>query len=304
MRLPERAYPPGAGHVVVPTCRGPLAPVVLDAYAPGRRSRVVLHRVARRVAAVAGTRWVAAHVEWRPPTSPDAFDELLARASRVVGAPTAVAAIGRVQATRAGCSLLLCDDSHAIGLLRLRTAPLSVDAEAMERAAGTARLRTVVVPRRLATGDVADGDVHWHWSLFEALDLGAHTPVTTDDVGDVLEDVAAVGRAAGVGTPGTPAMHGDLAPWNLRRTADGRLVLLDWEAAGVGPPLADLVHWRLRTSGLTGRPLRLPPGSRDAATFWDRRLAEVAHEDPEVPDVRRRLARAAAAAQAGRSTNT
>lgn len=42
---------------------------------------------------------------------------------------------------------------------------------------------------------------------------------------------------------GTVAVHGDLTPWNLRRTRRG-LALFDWESAGWGPPGADLDHYR------------------------------------------------------------
>ncbi len=38
-------------------------------------------------------------------------------------------------------------------------------------------------------------------------------------------------------------VHGDLTPWNLRRTSRG-LALFDWETAGWGPPGADLAHYR------------------------------------------------------------
>lgn len=38
-------------------------------------------------------------------------------------------------------------------------------------------------------------------------------------------------------------VHGDLTPWNLRRTGRG-LALFDWEAAGWGPPGSDLAHYR------------------------------------------------------------
>jgi glycosyltransferase involved in cell wall biosynthesis len=46
---------------------------------------------------------------------------------------------------------------------------------------------------------------------------------------------------------GTPAhwrpMHGDYVPWNVREDRDGQVWLIDWEDAGWGPPLADLVRY-------------------------------------------------------------
>jgi glycosyltransferase involved in cell wall biosynthesis/thiamine kinase-like enzyme len=38
-------------------------------------------------------------------------------------------------------------------------------------------------------------------------------------------------------------IHGDFVPWNLREDSQGQLWLLDWEDAGWGPPLADLVRY-------------------------------------------------------------
>ena len=42
---------------------------------------------------------------------------------------------------------------------------------------------------------------------------------------------------------GLVPIHGDLTPWNLRRTSRG-LALFDWEAAGWGPPGSDLRTYR------------------------------------------------------------
>lgn len=63
--------------------------------------------------------------------------------------------------------------------------------------------------------------------------------------------------------PGTPddhvPIHGDLAPYNLRRTNRG-LALFDWEDATWGPPGSDLEMYRRRCELLrAGRPI--PPPS-------------------------------------------
>lgn len=42
---------------------------------------------------------------------------------------------------------------------------------------------------------------------------------------------------------GLVPIHGDLTPWNLRRTPLG-LVLFDWESTGWGPVGSDLAHYR------------------------------------------------------------
>jgi glycosyltransferase involved in cell wall biosynthesis len=76
-------------------------------------------------------------------------------------------------------------------------------------------------------------------------------------------------------------MHGDYVPWNLREDDQGQLWLLDWEDAGWGPPLADLVRYVVAYCSLGwSSPERIArmvsgtvgPDSADAlleaATFW------------------------------------
>jgi hypothetical protein len=51
-------------------------------------------------------------------------------------------------------------------------------------------------------------------------------------------------------------VHGDLAPWNLLRTAGG-WALVDWEAARpAGPAFHDIVHFLFQAHDLCGRPRR------------------------------------------------
>jgi glycosyltransferase involved in cell wall biosynthesis len=85
--------------------------------------------------------------------------------------------------------------------------------------------------------------------------------------------------------PNTPShwrpMHGDLVPWNLREDKRGQLWLLDWEDAGWGPPLADLVRFIVAYASLGwNSPVRIASRVKailatessaalhEAATFW------------------------------------
>ena len=74
------------------------------------------------------------------------------------------------------------------------------------------------------------------------------------------DDVVPVAQAlATAGPDGAPMTHGDLAPWNLVRTAD-RPVLLDWEFARFADePLHDLAHFVVQGGALLGS---LRTGSR------------------------------------------
>lgn len=61
-------------------------------------------------------------------------------------------------------------------------------------------------------------------------------------------------RGSAAGTVGP--VHGDLAPWNLLRTADG-WALVDWEAARPdGPAFHDVFHFLFQAHDLCGRPRR------------------------------------------------
>jgi hypothetical protein len=66
-------------------------------------------------------------------------------------------------------------------------------------------------------------------------------------------------------------VHGDLAPWNLKRVARAQLVAIDWEEARAeGLPLFDLVHFHTRQAELLGT--RWPPRDwqRMAGAYLDR----------------------------------
>ncbi|MFI6484203.1 hypothetical protein ACIBH1_40210 [Nonomuraea sp. NPDC050663] len=90
-------------------------------------------------------------------------------------------------------------------------------------------LKTVVTPSVLH---------HGSWHDHEVLVLSP-LPIRRAPVGgDLL--AAAVKEIAGTG-PG--AWHGDLSPWNIAPTGDGRLLVWDWERYALGVPLGfDALH--------------------------------------------------------------
>ena len=59
---------------------------------------------------------------------------------------------------------------------------------------------------------------------------------------DLADRLAALPRPSGTAPDAVP-VHGDLAPWNLRRTGRG-LALFDWEDARWGAPGSDLEYYR------------------------------------------------------------
>ncbi|MGI5273478.1 hypothetical protein ACQEUU_30350 [Nonomuraea sp. CA-218870] len=108
------------------------------------------------------------------------------------------------------------------------------EAATLDRLAGRA-LKTVVVPSVLH---------HGSWRGLGVLALSP-LPVRRGRVPAELllravEEIAATGEPGG---PGGHAWHGDLSPWNLAPSGDGRLLVWDWERYELGVPYGfDALH--------------------------------------------------------------
>ena len=134
------------------------------------------------------------------------------------------------------------------------------------------------VPRILAAAEAAG----WQLREIEAMPPLHRAPrLDRHRLAAVVESVRltlAPELARGHDVPaGWVPIHGDLTPWNLREARDGALWLVDWEAAGWGPPGADEMHYLVAEASLrTGtadelsiaveRSLGGPDG--EAAAFW------------------------------------
>ncbi|TDC11101.1 hypothetical protein E1267_01330 [Nonomuraea longispora] len=107
---------------------------------------------------------------------------------------------------------------------------VAAEAAALRRLAGWP-LDTVVAPRVLH---------HGCWKGLAVLAL-APLPVRRGRVREPLR-LAAIKEIAATGGP-SPAWHGDLAPWNMCPSPDGRLLVWDWERYEIGVPYGlDALH--------------------------------------------------------------
>lgn len=83
---------------------------------------------------------------------------------------------------------------------------------------------------------------------------------------------------------GHPAMHGDLTPWNLLQSSDGRLVLFDWEHAGYAPAGADLARYLANAEHGDRLAAGLPPqwqaALAAASTYWLREIRRRSFGEP------------------------
>ncbi|MEM9201028.1 MAG: phosphotransferase [Actinomycetota bacterium] len=100
--------------------------------------------------------------------------------------------------------------------------------------------------------------------LTDAVDIGASHP-TDLNAADLAELIADLHDALGEAPNGLVSAHGDLTPWNLRTTSDGRRVLFDWEHRTFAPPGYDLVRFLLASGDGPVRFGAMPSVDRRAA---------------------------------------
>lgn len=86
------------------------------------------------------------------------------------------------------------------------------------------------------------------------VERGHLNTITSARIDALLEQIAWQGEVPEV------RIHGDFAPWNLKRRADGRLCAVDWEhAAAAGLPFFDLFHYARQVHDLLGRAVAVAP---------------------------------------------
>ncbi|HSL74327.1 MAG TPA: phosphotransferase [Ilumatobacteraceae bacterium] len=132
--------------------------------------------------------------------------------------------------------------------------------DGLENEAATLRLLAddplpgIAVPAIVAAGRLGDDDPV-AFVATSALGLDAQRPALDEPLrtfeSDLARRLSTLPRPVGCPSDWVP-VHGDLAPWNLRRTSSG-LALFDWEAAGWGPPGSDLAHYRRASADLRRR---------------------------------------------------
>lgn len=144
--------------------------------------------------------------------------------------------------------LARCHDHEVVVKLGGASDGLEIEALALQLLA-TNPLPGIETPHVLASGTLAD-DITFiateaKWISRQRRAIGE--PLSTFEE-DLARSLAALPRPAGTASDAVP-VHGDLAPWNLRRTPYG-LALYDWEAAGWGAPGSDLATYRAACASL------------------------------------------------------
>ncbi len=265
-------FPPGWGHIKVPMSSRRAARAALALYGPSGARGVWAQRAATIAVAVFGPGALPGRAfAWTPVGGPEwpALAEVL---ERELGSFDEVAGYDRLQVTRRGVAVLLLRDGAPLAFVKLGRgddADLSNETRAMQ-AVWHHRPRSFLAPQPLAAGSTGP----WHYLASAPLPPGLHGPARRPPLADVLADIdTALGSLPR--SSETPAhwrpMHGDFAPWNLRTLAGGGLALIDWEAAGWGPPGADRVFYEA-TSAALGRRRPAPCDMYEAVEFWRQRV--------------------------------
>jgi hypothetical protein len=196
-----------------------------------------------------GTRSLPTAVPWPwPDCSPGAIEDELADA---LGPVTILAAAAPRQSGRQRLSLLVRrDDVDVVVKLGRPDDGLDVETDALECLTRDP-LPGIATPTVLAAGSFT-GSGHVSYLVTSAIGLTGQRPAIDEALrtfeSDLGERLASLPRPADCPPTWVPT-HGDLAPWNLRRTAYG-LALFDWESAAWRPPGSDLEHYRETCAGL------------------------------------------------------
>jgi hypothetical protein len=212
--------------------------------------RELLDRIGTGLVALVGTRPLRPTDPWPWPTrTPAAVLDGLGLPGLVL-----LAAAAPRQPERHRLSLLASAGSEFL-VVKLGERGDGIETEAAALALLTADpLPGIATPRVVAAGHLSN-DPAVAFVATTALGVERQRPAVDEPLPNFERDLAP--RLAGLPRPpgavhDVVPVHGDLAPWNLRRTSRG-LALFDWEAAGWGPPGSDLDHYRAACATLRHR---------------------------------------------------
>lgn len=277
-----KTFPPGRDYFRVPMSSRRAALAGLSLYGACKPRALWGQRTAWIAVELLGPRALPGRAsEWRPPIDAARWRALCETWRATLGAFDTMAAYHRRQASRPGLALLLLRHGTPVAFVKVRGGgkeSLHDEAAALD-AVWRFQPRSFSVPEPLMCGT----EDEWQWFATAPLPVGLHHPPTRPPLDAILPEVEAA--LAGLPRPdGTPdhwrPMHGDFAPWNLRRVARTAVVLIDWERAGWGPPEADRVLYRATWAALRGRPPERCD-ALEAIRYWRQRAASWPETDTD-----------------------
>lgn len=287
-----KSFAPDADRVLVPVTSRNAALSGIAFYAPSGRRSARAQRIAWRATSLLGPRALPGRtIQWAPPMGAEAWNELLSTWRGIVGQLDGFAVFLR-GGEEAVLRVLLLREGEPVGHVKVRPHPaksLAHEERVLDLFA-TSRPRSFRAPGVMGSGDIPG----WGFLVTRPLSRRLYRMAVEPGLASIADEIhvglSRLGRSMSTPNHWRP-MHGELAPWTLRRSAEGGLVITDWEHARQAPPGADEAFYRAALAAIAG----VKPGPihvREALEYWRRRF--VAGEAPShlTDEVKTRMLRA------------
>ena len=267
-----KSFAPDADRVLVPVTSRNAALAGIAFYSPSGRRSARAQRIAWRATSLLGPRALPGRtVQWAPPMGMEAWNELLSNWRGVVGGLDGFAVFLR-GGEEAVLRVLLLREGDPVAHVKVKPCPGESLAheERVLALLSHSRPRSFRFPTVLGRGEAAG----WSFLVTRSLPRRLYRMATDPGLAMIADEIhvglSRLNWSAGIPRHWRP-MHGELAPWTLRESPEGELVLSDWERAQQAPPGADEVFYKAAMAAIT----RVNPGPihvREALEFWRQRF--------------------------------
>ncbi len=222
-----RRYPPGLGHVLIPTRPRSAGVHASSLYAATRFRAVAGHRVGRLLIAVAGTGWLPRASLEQEGVSEEQLAELLGTLRKHGVGIDALGIYTRTQAARNGFTFVTIGEDGPTSFVRVGE-PSTIETECR-----SLTLLEKASPKSFQCPSVLDRGAFGslEYSAQSVVLRGLHRPPRDPPIDAITAEIqsalAELPRPADVADHWVP-IHGDFTPWNLRQRGTS-LSLIDWE---------------------------------------------------------------------------
>jgi len=269
-----KAFPPGRGHLQVPTSSRRAALAGLSLYAPCRpRALHIRDACWLLVSGLGAWSLPGRRKPVLPPLDASLWPGFLQHVREEICAFDDLALYSRTQEERTGFMALMIESGEPQAFLKVRPAG---DPE-LERERSAVDTVVRYGPRTFNAPAVLNATTWGGLAIlaFRALEAAPHRPPRRPPIAEIVGEVSEA--LAGIAKPpDTPShwrpSHGDLTPWNLRARKNGQLALVDWENAEWAPPRADEVLYHAASLSVLGSADPVLGNSVEAKGFWRQRL--------------------------------